>query len=359
MTVAAGEWDDILERASDAERAGRHRIGARLDELPYTNGSEPPTFGLLQRPLVERLGLRELTDISREDPPPLHIGRLDPEGHTILYGTGGIGKGVLASSWIVDLVSAGERVLIVDYEHHPREWARRIIGLGGLDAATGVRYVAPLAAAWDGYRGPLWKQAGELAELVKVTQSTYVVVDSLVPACAGVDPLKPEAAGLYAAGLEQLDVPALSLAHVTKAEDLRYPFGSAFWHHLARTTWSLSEYAPGRVLLEHRKHNNYAPMASTIVSTTWHEGHLGEVSEQGFAGVLLARVLRVLTEPMTIGEILVALADEQVEDGPQLKADSVRHALRRALKGVPPSVTKSGERWSRRSTGHVPSRRPA
>jgi len=57
-----------------------------------------------------RLGARLLADISTAPPPPLLIERLDPEGHSILYGTGGAGKGVETAWWIVRLVRDGATV---------------------------------------------------------------------------------------------------------------------------------------------------------------------------------------------------------------------------------------------------------
>jgi len=44
---------------------------------------------------------------------------------------GGVGKGTLTAWWIVNLIAGGHRVLLVDYEGHPEEWARRIYGSVG------------------------------------------------------------------------------------------------------------------------------------------------------------------------------------------------------------------------------------
>lgn len=81
--------------------------------------------------ILERTGVRTLDAFSTEPPPPMIIDRLDPTGHSILYGPGGAGKGTLASWWILQLAREGKRVLIVDYENHPEEWARRIHGSAG------------------------------------------------------------------------------------------------------------------------------------------------------------------------------------------------------------------------------------
>lgn len=283
---------------------------------------------------VLRLGARTLTGVSTDPPPPLYIDRLDPEGHTVLYGTGGAGKGTLASWWIVRLVREGGRVLIADYENHPTEWARRIAGLGGLEELDSVIHVAPLTAAWGGVRGPLWQQASELRELALDMDATYMVVHSLVPACAGTDPLKPEAAALYAGGLEFIGLPALSLAHVTKTEDLRYPFGSAFWHNLARTTWSIKRDGE-RAMLTHRKHNNYAGLGRFVLTTTFRDDRPVEVWEQGYNVVLADRIDEALADDtLTVAQLVERLNEELDDEGEPVKTDSIGKTLRRWSTGI-------------------------
>src|SRR5262245_26422680 len=96
--------------------------------------------------LADRLGARLLSEISTAPAPPLICDRLDPHGHTILYGTGGVGKGVLVTSWIARMVAEGHRVLLVDYENHPEEWARRYAGLRGAQGVEAILHVAPLSS---------------------------------------------------------------------------------------------------------------------------------------------------------------------------------------------------------------------
>ena len=310
--------------------------GPRVNgQVPEDAGAEPsgepePDAGPGDT-VMERLGARPLSAVPAEPPPPLKADRLDPLGQTILYGTGGCGKGTLTAWWLVQLVREGERVLILDYENHPEEWARRIAGLAA-DAAASIVHVAPLTAAWRATRGPLWKQAKDIAALVAETHTTFVVVDSLVPACAGFDPLKPEAAALYAGGVEYIGLPTLSLAHVTKTEDLRYPFGSAFWHNLARTTWSLNVMGDGgRALLTHRKHNNYPAMGSFVVTITWRDDAPCEVWEKSYMVVLAESIDAALrTEALTVSQLVERLNDDADASG-KVKADTVRKALRRGL----------------------------
>jgi hypothetical protein len=280
------------------------------------------------------------------------LDRLDPVGHTILYGPGGVGKGVLAAWWAVQLVSAGHTVLILDYEGHEGEWSRRVHALGGVDAAAGIRYVAPLTPSWTAARGPNWGQARDIRDLADKIGATFVVIDSIVPACAGIDPTKPEAASGYAAALQLVSRPSLSLAHVTKADDARYPFGSVFFHNLARTTWSLATAGEGgahAVVLTHRKHNNYPNLGKYQLTVVWRDGLPIEVLERGYTPALADRIAPLLgDEGLTVPEIVTALNDDLVEGGEAVKPDSVRKALVRGARETPQRFTVTGTRTTAR-----------
>jgi hypothetical protein len=268
-------------------------------------------------------GSVDIATIDTSPPAPMLVERLDPEGHTILYGTGGVGKGALACWWIVQLVREGHGILIVDYEAHPAEWSRRIASLAPDAHQSGrVRHIAP--------RTPLRACADIVSSEAQAFELDVVVVDSAVMGC-GADPLKPEAAADYAAAVIRVGRPVLSLAHVTKADDARYPFGSVFWHNLARTTWGLQADQSGAVVLSHRKHNNYASLGRFEVAATWLDGRLLEVHEKGYAQALKDRIHAVLTEgPKTLTEIVDALNGEEWEGQP-VKRESVRKVLQRHL----------------------------
>ena len=245
-----------------------------------------------------------LSAISTDPPPPMLVDRLDPTGHTILYGTGGIGKGALACRWISDLVIAGHRVLILDYEAHPEEWSRRVASLApDVHRGDAVRHLAP--------RSSLAAATAEIVWTCDTYELDYVVIDSAVMAC-GTDPLKPEAAAIYAAALIEIGRPALSLAHVTKVDDPRYPFGSVFWHNLARMTWSLTG-SEAEVLLKHRKHNNYPSLGTFALAITWQDGYLREVWERGYNMTILRRVLDALDDagPLTLDQLAAAINDDE------------------------------------------------
>ena len=301
-------------------------------------------------PIFARLGARWLRDVPHAPPPDLLLDRLDAQEDTVLFGAGDTGKGVLACAWIVGLTRDGHRVLVLDYENHPGEWSRRIRALGGIEAADRVIHVAPTGPAWLGPRGAIWQQQGELRELADATGATFVVVDSAAVACGGADSLKPEAPGQYFPALRYLGRPSLTLAHVTKGDDLRYPFGSVFWHNLARVTWSAEKVgAQGhQVILSHRKGNNHAHQGKQLVTITWWEGLPAEVREETYnvkLAVLIKAVLRA-EGPSTVAQIVAALNADLDEGDPRIKPDSVRAALRRGIRTIPQEFTVKGEVWS-------------
>lgn len=332
--------EGIVDRRT-AARAELDKATSHVDRLRWE------TEAMLESGIADKLGARILAAIPTEPPPPLLIGRLDPEGHTILYGTGGVGKGTLSASWVNGLLEDNKRVLIVDYENHPAEWARRIWGFGAGPLTSRVLHVAPLTAAWGGPRGAIWVQAEQLRELALQFEADYLLIDSIVTACAGADPMKPESVSAYTGALEYIGLPVLSLAHTDKAENLRYPFGSIFWHNLARMTWSLK--ADGAtVVLQHRKHNNYPRDVTRKVEVFWNDDGLPiQVDETIYAEDLARRISSVLIgRSLTVREVCEALDEEAVDDVEPMRDATVRQALNRGAKDSPARFRKLDKKWS-------------
>lgn len=359
--------DDVpFDYESQDHRQARGELGY-LDELAEERyfskaAGEVPDHILDELSEYDR-GLRDLSEIDRSAPEPLLLGRLDPTGHTVLFGPGGVGKGVLSAYWAVQLQRAGKGVLILDYENHPEEWARRHYGLGGIQSvgsgqsAPGVLHYAPLTQP-DTAKA-IWDNVEFIDGLLDAYAIDLIIVDSIVMACGGADPMDPGVAARYggaiqgfhslrgnAAGeLVNARIPVLSLAHVTKADDLRFPFGSVFFHNLARVTWSL-ERSGESTILTNRKANNYEAPGKTLVTVTWTDDLPREVWEQPYSKVLSDRIADVLGvgEGLTVAQITTRLADEVDEDGSPPKANSVRTALRRGLRSTPKrfEITGSG-----------------
>lgn len=212
-------------------------------------------------------------------------------------------------------------------------------------------HVAPLAASWGGgHRGALWRQEQDIRALAEAFGATVIFIDSVVTACGGADPLDPGTPARYAGSCEYFGRPVLSLAHVTKEGSHAYPFGSVFWHNLARMTWSLERDGP-RLSLVNRKANNYGHAGRFTVTTTWHENQLGEVSEQGYSAALAERIDDVLGfDDLTVAAIVERLSEDLDEDEQAPKPDSIRKALRRAVQGRTHTIVTCGSARQRTRT---------
>jgi hypothetical protein len=188
-------------------------------------------------------GTRTAADLPYGPPPPQLAGAfLTPEGPSVLYGPGGVGKGITACWLILQLVRAGHVVLVLDFEGHEREWGSRLRGLGATDDELGqIHYRAPFGSDWTAPAGPLADVADLLREEADRIAATYLVVDSYSVATTSGDTLGgQEAAREYFTGLTIIGRPSLTLAHVRGGADRfpERPFGSVFVHNLARETWA-------------------------------------------------------------------------------------------------------------------------
>jgi hypothetical protein len=294
---------------------------------------------------------RWLAEVPVEEQGALLVERYHPTALTILYGAGGVGKGLLACHDTIRLTRDGDHVvLIIDYEHHPEEWVPRIRNLGGGDA------MVDRIAYWEPPVGPIWEHIDQIKAQVDAVGATFVWVDSVVFACAGSDTSggDPTAPILFQAAVAQLGVPVAALAHVTKdTKNFAYPFGSVFWHNAARLTYSYEEVGDGRVL-RHRKSNNYAKrpamkITAVFADAEWHSGPLVVTAleevpfSQKIAGLLEDQMVEPY-EPKTAKALLALInANVEVDAGETLyELDAVRQALNRGKKMDPPRFRHAG-----------------
>lgn len=191
--------EDFCGRVLAAERAGQPAIVLR--DVP-----KPGTEALLNF---------EGFTLAREHP-------------TILFGDGGTGKSLFALWAACRLEARGIRCLYADWEFSEADHRGRLEQLAG-PAMPGIRYVR--------CERPLTHEIERLARIVRDEGIGYVFLDSIAVGCDG-PPEAAEAAGAYFRALRQLHTGTMLLAHVSKSEGAdRKPFGSSFWHNLARMTW--------------------------------------------------------------------------------------------------------------------------
>lgn len=278
---------------------------------------------------------------------------LTPEGVTVIYGPGGVGKGYVAVYLTLQIVrTSGKRVTIIDFENHPREWGRRAHAMG-FDAPEMemVRYLSPFSPLWTAPRGTF----REIVETLKADidepeyRADYLVVDSYSTATAteeGLGGLK--AAQEFFLALAQLGRAAAVIAHVAGGMEKwpAKPFGSVFVHNLARETWAVEQHgersdetsededrAPMELELRQRKSNSGQRSKPQFLTFTFADGKVEIGREAPFATSLAdmtAMVLNRSKKPLTVKDLCGALkADyDHPVSGEALRKTLERHRER-------------------------------
>lgn len=189
-------------------------------------------------------------------------------GVTILYGQGGFAKGWIAHA-LANAIGAGDPflgrdtkqcpVLYLDYEDTQQVARRRNVRLGLSESAP---QTAPGSLLWMPGRGiPVVEQMETIRRELRKNGAGVMIVDSALPALGGNASDAEAVSRLMYHALDTLEVPVILIAHVNRADDDRYPFGSIYWHNAARMTWNVkrsdSEDSPDiQIALTHKKANN-------------------------------------------------------------------------------------------------------
>lgn len=195
--------DELVIRVSAAEREGKPAIV--LGEMPMPTAEQTITVA----------GLTLL-----------------PDHPTILFGDGGTLKSMIGLYVAAELTRQGVPTLVVDWELDERDHRRR---LGKLYGSFPPRV---LYARCD---KPLVYEVDRLQRIVQDQGARYMILDSVAPACDA-RPEDAEVAARYFRAVRQIGVGSLNIAHVNKSEDGdKKPFGSCFWHNLARSTWFIKQ----------------------------------------------------------------------------------------------------------------------
>ena len=170
----------------------------------------------------------------------------------IIFGDGGACKSLIALSRAGTLVQQGIPVLYCDWEMTAADHRARLEAIFGLEmpAVLHVRCEAPLV-----------HEAERLLRLIVAHHIEYLILDSIAYGCDG-KPEDAEVATAYFRAWRRLKVGATMIAHINRSDTGdQKPFGSAFWHNSARSTWfAKRSEADGQdglvtVALHHRKCN--------------------------------------------------------------------------------------------------------
>src|SRR5262245_24784203 len=197
-----GQLEEFCQRVIEAERTG------------------DPDVDLRTLPKPERGDEISINDL------------LFPRRHpSIIFGDGGTAKSYIAL-WVAGtLAQQGLSVAFFDWELCGDDHRDRLERMFGLEMPE-IRYVL--------CDRPLVVEADRLRRIVRERNVDYAIFDSVAVACDG-PPEAAEVASRYFRAVRQIGCGGLHVAHVSKSSEAadQKPFGSAFWHNLARCTWNV------------------------------------------------------------------------------------------------------------------------
>jgi hypothetical protein len=152
-----------------------------------------------------------------------------PRRHpTLIFGDGGSVKSYIALYFAGKMAQAGMKVGLFDWELAGEDHRDRLERLFG--PSMPEIYYARCGR-------PLVFEAERLSREVARIGVEFAIFDSIGYACAGA-PESAEAANGYMRAVRQIGIGSLHIAHINRGENSNQkPFGSAFWHNGARSTW--------------------------------------------------------------------------------------------------------------------------
>ncbi len=203
------------------------------------------------RGLVEELSIKVLSHEERGDPevamadveitdkeyqPDIRAAGMPLLKHhpVIWFGDGGAAKSLLALYAAADLAENGWRVLYCDWELTAEEHAQRLRQLiGNMDSVRSMLF-------YRRCNRPFVDDILPIRDIIAKRNIQFLVCDSLSFGAKSPIESSESALGYQQALRECGDIGSLHIAHINRSEqgDQR-PFGSTYWHNMARATWFL------------------------------------------------------------------------------------------------------------------------
>jgi len=308
---------------------------------------------------------RTLADVPDDPPRPLLFGMLEPDGPTLLYAAPGVGKGTTGAYLIVEAQAAGLRPVIFDAERRPREWARRVAGLGG--DRSRVVYIEPADLGPKLAGRPFWDVAPAVGKIIAAAGGDLFLLDSLLPASGvGEERLRTDAQSpfLFVAALDSLGITSAANGHPPKGQPEGEPFGSMAWLAAFRLTW-LGTKAEGeghRIRWRPRKRNERGHIPGVLLTVTYGEdGRPCAVTREDDEESTRDWILAALVHgPRSVADLAEELAEE-LDEAATGDLDRIKERLNKALRRMAREgwVSKEGTtgravRWSLRDQAARP-----
>lgn len=356
--------EERAERKASHDRLRDAMLPADWDEYLRT---APPEVQAIYGydPLTAATHWRTLADVPDDPPRPLLFGMLEPDGPTLAYAAPGVGKGTSGAWLVCEALRAGMLPVIYDAERRPREWARRVAGLGG--DRSRVVYIEPVDLGPELAGRPFWETAPAVRQIITAAGADLFVLDSLLPASGvGEERLRSDAQSpfLFVAALDSLRVPSLSFGHPPKGQPEGDPFGSMAWLAAYRLTW-LGTKAEGeghRVRWRPRKRNERGHIAGVLLTISYGEdGRPCAVTREDDEESTRDWILGALAHgPRAVADLADDLVGE-LDDPAAGDLDRAKERLNKALRRMAregwvskEGTTGRGVRWSLRLADHRP-----
>ncbi len=279
---------------------------------------------------IDEDGAIPLSTVPSVPPAQLLLNYIHPAEHSILYGDGGTGKGVIVADWCATLIRDDKKILIVDYEMHAQhEWRPRIQQFletnGKLPSevsrlATHVFIVQPSL--------PVWDISAWLHDEALRVGADLVVIDSATYACVPEEAEKSVTALKYSKAIATIGRPVLTIAHVTKSDmNPAAPFGSTYWKNGARVITAVSRTGTDPLaprLLKNWKSNQRGEFKDQHVDWTWLTQDLPPTGGLTYEDVKPAALTGVKLYTDSVDRLISILGRDPT---PQEIADDTEHDL--------------------------------
>lgn len=200
-------------------------------------------------------------DLPPPPPPLVGGGIMHPQGITLIYGQGGIGKGWIACYAIRALVEEGYHPCILDFEGFRWEWLTRLYWMG-IRHEDGVGYLTV-----DGHMSR--ELSDEVGFALEAEGYTHVILDSVSAArkaAREADSGGGDAAMDLFRSVNHMGKPALMLAHEAKRS--AGPIGSVQYTNQSRLVWHATSPSNLSVELAMEKVND-RPHAGKSLTFSW------------------------------------------------------------------------------------------